>query len=412
MRRAAPVVYPCFSGLIQRADREPAVNNTILVTTPVCAAGLLLSRASGLTAGPDRRAMSQSLLNRDLRAILRALPKLYSPTTPAQFPQLAMSIVCELLPAPYISYDEVDPLRGVVMNQLSREPPMPYEEFARGWEQHAAEHPILNFVKAGGTRPVVTISDFLTQRQFEQTGLYDACFRPGGMTHQIGLNLPAPERIVGMGITRDSEFTARERAIIEAIRPHMAQARMNAFFFGPSEEPGAPHVEELVLQLDEQGGVKGWPHRIQLVLLDYFDCRIRGHWAPPQTLLDWIKSHFERIGSGDIHPKTFAPLVARRETKHLTVRFFYSREQLAFLTFEENEDSADSFRFAAIGLTRRESEILAWVAQGKRDAEIAQILQSSARTVSNHVYRILSKLGVETRTAAVADAEFRLRRQP
>ncbi len=54
------------------------------------------------------------------------------------------------------------------------------------------------------------------------------------------------------------------------------------------------------------------------------------------------------------------------------------------------------------GLTRRESEVLWWIAQGKRDREIAVILGVSVRTIHFHVRGILEKFGVETRTAALA----------
>jgi DNA-binding CsgD family transcriptional regulator len=55
-----------------------------------------------------------------------------------------------------------------------------------------------------------------------------------------------------------------------------------------------------------------------------------------------------------------------------------------------------------VGLSRREAEVLHWMAQGKRDKEIAIILGISYRTVTHHVSAILQKLRVETRTAAVA----------
>ena len=53
-------------------------------------------------------------------------------------------------------------------------------------------------------------------------------------------------------------------------------------------------------------------------------------------------------------------------------------------------------------LTPREREILHWVAEGKRDGEIAAILNLSVRTVEQHVRSCLQKLNVETRTAACA----------
>lgn len=64
---------------------------------------------------------------------------------------------------------------------------------------------------------------------------------------------------------------------------------------------------------------------------------------------------------------------------------------------------ATGFRGGAGGggkLTRRECEVLHWIGEGKRNAEIAAILGLSPRTVSTHVEHILEKLGVETRTAA------------
>lgn len=55
-----------------------------------------------------------------------------------------------------------------------------------------------------------------------------------------------------------------------------------------------------------------------------------------------------------------------------------------------------------LGLTPREAEVLAWVAQGKSNGDIGVILGISPRTVQKHAERIYEKLGVETRTAAAA----------
>ncbi|WP_395738344.1 LuxR C-terminal-related transcriptional regulator [Prosthecobacter sp.] len=63
-----------------------------------------------------------------------------------------------------------------------------------------------------------------------------------------------------------------------------------------------------------------------------------------------------------------------------------------------------------LGLTRRECEVLTWMAEGKRDREIAVILGMSIRTAEHHARRILGKLSVETRTAAVAEARRRMGR--
>lgn len=58
-----------------------------------------------------------------------------------------------------------------------------------------------------------------------------------------------------------------------------------------------------------------------------------------------------------------------------------------------------------LGLTSREGEVLALVAQGHSNREIGQHLYVSAKTVSVHVSNILRKLGVTTRVEAAAVAQ-------
>ena len=55
-----------------------------------------------------------------------------------------------------------------------------------------------------------------------------------------------------------------------------------------------------------------------------------------------------------------------------------------------------------VGLSRREAEVMTWVAQGRTNLETAIILKLSRRTVEKHLEHIYQKLGVETRTAAAA----------
>ncbi|MFZ2648691.1 MAG: LuxR C-terminal-related transcriptional regulator [Burkholderiaceae bacterium] len=55
-------------------------------------------------------------------------------------------------------------------------------------------------------------------------------------------------------------------------------------------------------------------------------------------------------------------------------------------------------------LTGREHEVMRWVAAGKTDRDIADILAISPRTVHKHLQNVYARLGVETRTAAVMRA--------
>ncbi|MEM7010176.1 MAG: helix-turn-helix transcriptional regulator [Verrucomicrobiota bacterium] len=51
-------------------------------------------------------------------------------------------------------------------------------------------------------------------------------------------------------------------------------------------------------------------------------------------------------------------------------------------------------------LTKRQLEILKWIAEGKSNSEIAIILEISPRTVEKHCENIFEKLGVDSRLAA------------
>jgi DNA-binding NarL/FixJ family response regulator len=53
-------------------------------------------------------------------------------------------------------------------------------------------------------------------------------------------------------------------------------------------------------------------------------------------------------------------------------------------------------------VTDREAEVLLWIARGKSNRDIAEILDLSPRTVNKHLEQIYTKLGVENRTSAAA----------
>lgn len=59
-------------------------------------------------------------------------------------------------------------------------------------------------------------------------------------------------------------------------------------------------------------------------------------------------------------------------------------------------------RIESAALTPRETEVLAWIAKGKTNRDIAEILGMSPRTVNKHLEHVFEKLGVETRAAAAA----------
>ncbi len=59
---------------------------------------------------------------------------------------------------------------------------------------------------------------------------------------------------------------------------------------------------------------------------------------------------------------------------------------------------------APVALTARETEVLRWMAAGKSNREIADMLGTAEGTVKNHASAIFGKLGVRDRTRAVLRA--------
>lgn len=78
-------------------------------------------------------------------------------------------------------------------------------------------------------------------------------------------------------------------------------------------------------------------------------------------------------------------------------------ESMLLLTLTPPNSNAAQ-RLHDIALTPRETEVLSWLAKGKTNRDIADILGMSHRTVNKHLEHVFEKLGVETRSAAAAIA--------
>ena len=109
-----------------------------------------------------------------------------------------------------------------------------------------------------------------------------------------------------------------------------------------------------------------------------------------------------RGGGNDYITKPFqAEEVLARIEVHLKLR----RQQKELKTENHRLKEKQPLRIKQdgllIALSLREGEVLHWVREGKRNSEIAQVLNISAHTVRHHLENIFAKLGVETRTAAI-----------
>lgn len=79
-------------------------------------------------------------------------------------------------------------------------------------------------------------------------------------------------------------------------------------------------------------------------------------------------------------------------------------DYLLRLTHLRSDDQATEALRKRFNLTAREADVLLWIANGKTNREIGQILEMSPRTVNKHLEQIFRKQGVENRTSAAAAA--------
>lgn len=337
---------------------------------------------------------------RDSRAVQTFVTRLYAVRDLDEFSRHVVSALRRVVPCGHISYNEVDPRAG--RNNMMASPAID-RHLQEVFERHIADHPLIRHYAEHADRQVRKISDFLTQRQFHQLGIYAEFFRGLGIEHQIALVLPSPPPlVVGIALNRDRpDFTEHERRRLEFLRPHMMQAYRNAQMVTRMKTDigalirGVEDVGWGVARLDADGRVSLMSARAVQCLRDYFKWSGR---RLPDSLERWVRRHGRLIRAEEGYPEPLRPFVLERDGRRLVVRLAGDVGRRLLLFAEHT--SPDPASLERFGLSRREAEVLAWVAEGKTNAEIAAILGTRPRTVGKHLERVYQKLGVETRTAA------------
>jgi DNA-binding CsgD family transcriptional regulator len=153
-----------------------------------------------------------------------------------------------------------------------------------------------------------------------------------------------------------------------------------------------------VIFLDLDGGVEHRSARAGHLIARYLPNTPPRRDRLPPLLERWVRQHEGVLAAARGMARPIAPLVIGRQRQLLVHLFAGMTHRLLLL--RERVDAAEPRRLESCGLTRREAEVLTWVAQGKTNGEIGTILGLSRRTAEKHVEHILHKLGVENRTTA------------
>ena len=322
------------------------------------------------------------LAHRDAERVLRFIGDAEELADEHAFTPAVLEELGKLVPADQVGYCELDRVRKSDRYMAER----PGDEFDSSevtvdyWEI-SAEYPTCRFHDSGDFS-ALKLSDFLTLPQLRKTRLYSAWLC--GTERELSVPIPSPPWHTktflfhrGRGA---SDFTERDRELMTLLQPHFARLwraaetrRLLRAAFDCLDSASEQDVHGVVL-LAPDGRIAFASPAARRLLRDYVG-ESRGADLPP-ALADWLESGALVLTHVD-------------GDRCLTVR-----RSGDSLLFEEKRGLLD--------LTPRESQILAWVARGKTNREVAELLWIAPTTVRKHLENVYAKLGVTTRTAAVA----------
>ena len=170
------------------------------------------------------------LSERELSQVLQVVRDVGRAGSRDEFLRHTLTGVCRLVPCLVATANEVDPVAGRVA-YVSEPSSFPIPEGGPALlGELAGEHPLIRHISETGDGSAHRISDFWSREEFHASRLYRQLYRPMGVEYQMSVTLPAPAPLVlGIVVNRgDRDFTERERALLNAVRPHLAQAWRNA----------------------------------------------------------------------------------------------------------------------------------------------------------------------------------------
>lgn len=300
----------------------------------------------------------------------------------------------KLIPSDWLSYNEVDMLNPEnTLSILRPEANAIFQRVFPRFKEVAHQHPLIMGQMQCVNFPVHKISDFLVQDAYHKLELYQEVYRPLGVEYQIAAPIKLePDRITAFALSRQkSDYTERDRTILEMLRPHLVVAFNNLTVAGERKAM----LDNAALALNELSSAT--------IIVDLQGCILYhtgaglqwiGATNPgilPAKISGWLNQHASASSRQHLHLTTDAGDIRIRALPTSS-----KQRRLLVLTRENMLAAASSDEFS---LSKRQSEVVGWICQGKNNAEIAAILCISPRTVHKHVEHIFEKLGVESRIA-------------
>lgn len=184
--------------------------------------------------------------------------------------------------------------------------------------------------------------------------------------------------------------------LLARIRVHLANARL-----AHSARAALDASGRYLLATDTSGGVL-WctPQTAKLLGLVFKNFHGEGYQLPV-NVREWLQRRAPR------NTGLSTDLIAlETDASPLKLQLSYvgqvASNEILLRLVEGDSENENLVLKRKLHLTQRESEVLMWIARGKSNRDIAEILNLSPRTVNKHLEQIYAKLGVENRASAAA----------
>jgi DNA-binding CsgD family transcriptional regulator len=271
------------------------------------------------------------------------------------------------------------------------------EAMARYWRQSPTSS-----ARVGSDGGVFRWSDLMARDELEHLEIFQEAFHPRGEDYVAKVAFPSkPLESHALMLHRTgADFDHHEVGLLHVLYPALRETR------GALVERAKTRALEDVLLAEGIGVIQLRRGATAFELLGGADWILHdwfGRVDPrlPSPVASWVEA---QLRARPLHPGQ--PLVLRRGDRTLVVRFLRGAQPAEpdqLLLRDRRALGTDEVP-RSLGLTLREIDVLKLVAQGMTNREVAGPLCLAVTTVRRHLENIFAKIGVRTRTAAVAKA--------
>lgn len=345
---------------------------------------------------------------RDIHSLNECIRKIHTHHDIDTYPLFLLEALKKVVAADFSMYTEVN-LNTFVSRPVFDLPDIYFPEGDLLFATYSHEHPVFYHEMTTGDGQALKISDFLTRRQYKMLGLYNELLGKVDVEYQIAISFPPyADHLLGVVLNRKSkDFSERDRDCLNLLSPHVLQSLHTVRLIYRLQHEASLLGKELaalhrgILRIKD-GRVQEVPEYIWHWFQEFFDTPRWRTDSLPETLSQWLATQQVRVTEFNGDPQAVCePLHITSGSERLEIRFILDASGGDYLLIEKQrlEYAPDDLR-EPLGLTKRQSEVLFWITQGKTDRDVATILGITPRTVNKHVEKILPKLGVDNRLAA------------